>query len=93
MSEIKSPIMSGWRGNLNGAIEKTKTSHIAVSEITLRLDPVTAHALCNLLDDRAVARSSACEGAQLAMLSELGAALGRLIDHPSANNGGREIVK
>ncbi len=93
MSDVKSPIQSGWRGNLSGAIEKTGTAHIAVSEVTLRLDPATAWALCNLLDDRAVARSNACGGDQLAMLSELGAALGRLIDHQSANNGGREIVK
>lgn len=93
MNKAKSPIMSGWRGNLNGAIEKTKTSHIQVSEVTLRLDAATAYALCNLLDDRVVERANACEGDQIAMLSELGAALGRLIDHPSANNGGREIVK
>lgn len=88
-----SPIKSGWRGNLNGAVEKTAGSYIQASEITLRLDSATAWALANQLCDGALERANACEGDQRDALSSLGAALGRLIDHHSANNGGRAIVK
>lgn len=89
----KPPIKSGWRGNLNGAVEHTDNSSIQVSQVTLNLDQTTAWALCNLLTDSAIERSCALEGKQIEALSTLGAALGRLIDHPSANNGGRECVK
>lgn len=89
----KSPVQSGWRGNLNGAVEKTSTAWVTTSEVTLRLDAKTAYALCNQLADDAIRRACACEGEQFAALSNLGAAVGRLIDHPSANNGGREILK
>lgn len=88
-----SPIKSGWRGNLNGAIESTPGSVIHLSEVTLRLDYDTAYALANQLSDRALKDAHAVEGAQVAALSNLGAALGRLIDHPTANNGGRECLK
>ncbi len=87
------PIKSGWRGNLNGGVEGTKNTEIQVSEITLRLDHHTAWALCNQLTDRAIKDANAVEHEQVAALSTLGAAIGRLIDHPAANNGGREIVK
>lgn len=89
----KPPIQSGWRGELNGAVEKTKTSYIQVSEITLRLDYLTAYALANLLADSSLERSAALEGSQMQAMSNLGAALGRLIDHHAANNGGRQVVK
>ncbi len=92
MDKIKSPVKAGWRGNVTGAIENTD-SRIEVSEITLKLDQVTAFALCNHLTDDAIKRAVSCEGAQVLALSTLGAALGRLIDHHSANNGGRECVK
>lgn len=97
MSEEKraprTPIKSGWRGNLNGAVEDTKGTEIQVSEVTLRLDPYVAWALANQLTDRAIKEANAVENEQVAALSTLGAALGRLIDHPAANNGGREIIK
>jgi hypothetical protein len=90
---IKPPIKSGWRGNLNGYVEGTKGTAIEVSEVTLRLDRFTAWALANQLTDRAIKAANAVENEQIMALSTLGAALGRLIDHPSANNGGRECVK
>lgn len=88
----KPPIKSGWRGNINGAIEGTD-SYIAVSQVELRLDRATAWALANLLGDEQLKGCTAIDGEQIPALSNLGAALGRIIDHPSANNGGREIVK
>lgn len=90
--EIKSPIKSGWRGNLTGHIEHTKNSQIKVSEVTLQLDHATAWALANQLTDRAIKAALAVDGIQASALSDLGAALGRLIDHPAANNGGRKCV-
>jgi hypothetical protein len=96
MSEEKTPkppIKSGWRGNLNGHIENTKDAQIGVSEITLKLDFETAWALANQLTDRAIEEAKAVENGQIAALSTLGAALGRLIDHHAANNGGRDFVK
>lgn len=96
MSEEKArpPIKSGWRGNLNGAVEHTEGSGIAVSEVTVRLDKTTAWALCNVLTDRALdSLKGYTEDSQRTSLATLGAALGRLIDHHAANNGGRECVK
>jgi hypothetical protein len=92
-NSTKPPIKGGWRGNLNGHVENTDGAQIAVSEVTLRLDSATAWALANHLTDRAIKEANAVEGAHIAALSTLGAALGRLIDHPAANNGGRECVK
>lgn len=91
-STPKPPIKSGWRGHLNGFIEKADGAHIQVSEVTLRLDYKTAYALANLLCDSSIERSQALEGNQAQALSNLGAALGRLIDHHAANNGGRQCV-
>lgn len=88
----KHPIKSGWRGHLNGVVEHTHSS-IQVSEVTLKLDHATANALANHLCDSAIERACSCEGNQVAALSNLGAALGRLIDHHAANNGGRNIIK
>lgn len=89
----KSPIMSGWRGHLTGAIEGTNTSHIKVSHICLDLDHATAWALCNMLTDEVLEKAYSIEGKQKDTLSNLGAAIGRLIDHHAANNGGRDVVK
>lgn len=89
----KSPIKSGWRGNLNGHLEHTSGSHIEVTEVTVKLDRDTAWALCNQLSDAAINLANAVEDKQISALSTLGAAIGRLIDHPSANNGGREHIK
>lgn len=89
----KPPIQSGWRGELSGCVEGTNSAYISVSEVTLRLDHKTAYALANLLCDSSIERSQALEGSQVVAMSNLGAALGRLIDHPAANNGGRECVK
>ncbi len=88
-----SPIKSGWRGEINGCLERTKGSSIEVSEITLKLDRETAYALANLLADSSIERSCAVGRDQAAVMSNLGAALGRMLDHPAANNGGREMVK
>lgn len=89
----KPPIKSVWRGNLNGYLEHTSGSQIKVSEITLQLDHDTAWALANHLTDRAIKDANSVNDGQMAKLSTLGAALGRLIDHHAANNGGRECVK
>lgn len=93
-NKIESPIKSGWRGNMNGAVEHTSGTEINVSETTLKLDSGMAWALCNVLTDSALEMTRCCtEDNQRKLLSTLGAALGRLIDHPAANNGGRECVK
>ncbi len=92
MSDTKSPIMSGWRGHINGTIEKTVDSSIKISNIDINLDFDTAWALCNLLTDDAIERAKAVEGKQIDQMSNLGAALGRMIDHDSANNGDRRII-
>lgn len=89
----KPPIKSGWRGHINGHIEHTDGAQIEASEITLKLDHKTAYALANLLADSSLERSAALEGDQLKAMSNLGAALGRMLDHHAANNGGRETVK
>ncbi len=91
-NEIKSPIKSGWKGDISGVVEGTN-SHIQVSEVTLKLDYETAWALANHLTDNAISRACSVEGEQVTALSNLGAALGRLIDHSCANNGGRKIIK
>lgn len=88
----KSPIKSGWRGNINGYIEKTD-SHVQVDKIQLTLDRETAWALCNILFDSSIEENTTLEKNQKEMMSELGAALGRLIDHSSTNNGDRQIIK
>jgi hypothetical protein len=91
--KAKSPISSGWRGNINGHIEGTG-SYIQATEVTLRLDRETAWALCNLLGEETIKENAgAVDKKQGEALSALGAALARFIDHPSANNGGREIIK
>lgn len=92
-SPTKSPIKSGWRGNLNGCVECCEGATIQVSEVTIKLDQVTAHALANHLTDSAIARANSVEGSQIQALSNLGAALGRLIDHNAANNGARAVLK
>lgn len=88
-----SPIKSGWRGNIGGYVEGCDTTQIVVSEVTLKLDARTAFALCNTLYDSVLNESRAIDSSQRQQLSILGAALGRLIDHPAANNGGRSIIK
>jgi hypothetical protein len=89
----KSPIKSGWRGHINGHIENT-SSEIEVSQVTVRLDRKTAWALANLLTDTQLEESNNIEGDQRVALASFGAALGRLIDHPAANNGtDREVVR
>jgi hypothetical protein len=92
-NEIKPPIKSGWRGNLSGYLEATESSSVKVSEVTLTLDRDTAWALANLLTDNQLNASTNMEKTQIAAMSNLGAAIGRLIDHGAANNGGRTILK
>lgn len=89
---MDSPIKSGWRGHLNGFVEKTD-SHVQVSEITLRLDRRTTYALANMLCDSKINEDHGMAPDQKEALSNLGAAIGRLIDHWAANNGGRICVK
>ena len=91
--KTKSPIKAGWRGCQNGWIDNADGSHIEVSEVTLRLDRKTAWALCNHLTDEAIETANSVDGFQVAALKTLGAALGRLIDHHSANNDGRDVIK
>ena len=91
MATENSSIRSGWRGTLNGAVSKTH-SQIKVTEVTLKLDSETAWALANLLTDDAITKVGAVNPVQAEALSNLGAALGRLIDHGAANNGGRDVL-
>ena len=91
-SNEESPIESGWRGNLNGVVRGTNTT-IQVRLINLEIDNKTAWALCNLLFDKDIEKSTLLEEDQKTRLISLGAAIGRLIDHPATNNGGREIIK
>ncbi len=93
VSDVKPPIKSGWRGNLTGHVEDCKDTEVEIGRITVKLDKDTAWALCNLLTDGAIERANSVEGEQIKSMSTLGAAIGRLIDHPAANNGGREVVK
>ncbi len=88
-----SPLKCGWRGHLNGAVEGTAKTEVVTSEITLRLDRETAWALANHLTDRAIKDGNAVGESQAKALSNLGAAIGRLIDHGAANNGGRNVIK
>lgn len=87
------PIKSGWRGHLNGVVEGTESTRVKVQSVTIEVDYKTLWALCNHLYDASLGESKHLEEDQVRALSNLGAAVGRLIDHPSANNGGREIVK
>ena len=90
----KPPIIGGWCGHINGNIESTDGASVRVGTITVTLDYKTAWSLCNLLTDSAIQRSVATDGGKdFEAMSNLGAALGRMIDHNSANNGGRKIVK
>ena len=93
MDTIKPPIQTGWKGHINGYVEGTSGTTVGVSEVTICLDKDTLYALCNHLTDDAIKRASSCEGPQVQALSTLGAALGRMIDHHSANNGGRTCLK
>ncbi len=79
--------------HLNGHISDTN-SQIKVSEITLKLDVQLAWALCNLLTDRALESSmDRLESTQVPGLANLGISLGRMIDHPSTNNGGEQRIR
>lgn len=91
--EIRPPIKGGWRGHLNGFVEKSGNTHVQASEITLKVDNNLAWALCNVLLDQYLENHPNLENGQRESLSEFGAALGRFIDHNSANNGGRKIIK
>jgi hypothetical protein len=93
-ANTKPPIMGGWRGHINGRIEGASGTSIRVDTVTVTLDHQTAWLLCNLLSDSAIQRSVATDGEKdFETLSNLGAAIGRMIDHNAANNGGRKIVK
>jgi len=83
---MKSAIESGWKGSINGFIKNTD-SHVEVSRIKLELDDSTAWVLCNLLHKTNLQKSVLGKDQIEPMLS-LGAAIGRLIDHPSAKNPG-----
>lgn len=95
MNDTPSPIRAGWRGNLSGSVEHTEATSVSVTRVEIALSREDAWALCNVLLDKSLdAVAPAClEGGQIIALSTLGAALGRLVDHPSANNGGREVLK
>lgn len=89
----KSPIKSGWRGHLNGHVDGMDDTKIQVATIQVVLGYADAWALCNLLTEKALEENSYIEEHQRKALASLGAALGRLIDHMSANNGGRDLLK
>ena len=91
MSTEESPIGAGWRGNINGSISQSADSSIKVSNIDVNLDFDLAWALCNILTDDVI--DTTLNKSQRIVLSNLGAGIGRMIDHPSANNGGRKIIK
>jgi hypothetical protein len=93
---VKSPIKSGWRGNINGAVELCDNTEVRCETVRLTLGTDAAWALCNVLHDKVIRDAFMqqwLEAPQIEALSMLGAALGRLIDHSSSNNGGREILK
>ena len=85
-----SPIGGGWRGNISGHINGTK-SEIHVHRIELVLDRDLAWALCNRLYEAGLMSDLGVSKDQREQLCNLGAALGALIDHPAANNGGRLV--
>jgi hypothetical protein len=74
-------------GNLSGHIRNTE-SWIKVNTITVDFDFNTAYALCNLLMDSDLKKSHCLERDQVDKLSSLGAALGRIVEHPSRENEG-----
>lgn len=76
-------ICSGWKGNINGHIDKTN-SNVKVSQVRLELDYDTAWALCNVLTfpiDKTLIDKN-----QGIILENLGAAIGQIIDHDAKNN-------
>lgn len=77
-------------GSLSGHVHGTKGTQIKVSEVTLTLDKETAWALCNVLHDSQLLANVYIEDPQRVILSTLGAALGRIMDHSSSRNGTRE---
>lgn len=97
MTEFKtpksSPISSGWRGHISGHLQGTD-SYVEVETVKLKLDVELAYALCNLLCDSHLEEANDCiDRSQKQKLSNLGAALGVLVGNPSANNGGRQVIK
>lgn len=91
-----SPISSGWRGNINGHVKGTNGTQVQVGAINVTLDAKMAFCLCNLLHEQALERANAHIGMsldQIAMLSNLGAVIGRFIDHGAANNGDRDVIR
>lgn len=81
----KSPIKSGWKGNIQGYIEQTD-SQIRVKTIQVDIDSTTAWALCNLLSDHALSTAGhLLDDVQIPPLRNLGAAIAMFIDHPTKN--------
>ena len=78
-------ILSGWRGDVNGAIRGT-SSEIRVKLITLDLDAKTAFALCNILTRQSLETNTSINKMQIEPLAAVGAAIGQLIDHGAAKN-------
>lgn len=79
-------------GSLSGHIQGTE-SRIGIKTVSLDLDRATAFALCNLLHDQSLKDSTSLERDQAEALSSLGAALGRIVGHPSQNNMGLTEAK
>lgn len=87
MSHPKHPVGGSWRGYINGHVNKTETN-IRCEKITIELDRNLAWALCNLLTDAHLSGPDIhLEADQRTGLTNLGAAIGRFIDHPATNNG------
>ncbi len=82
----QSPMSSGWQGDIQGHIKNTET-WIRVKTIQIDLDADTAYALCNLLSGSALEKGEIhLEKEQVVRLKNLGAAIGKFIDHPSKDN-------
>lgn len=87
------PLLGGCRGHLNGQVAGNLRAAVKVQEVQITLSAEAAYALCNILTDAALANNGDVGDRARNTLSNLGAAVGRLIDHHSANNGGRDFIK
>ena len=93
MSHPNHPIGGSWRGYINGHVNKTETC-VRCEKITIELDRHLAWALCNLLTDAHLGAPEVhLEADQRIGLANLGAAIGRFIDHHATNNGLPEGVR
>jgi len=68
-------------------MNKSNMTSAKIETITLTLTAAEAYSLCNKITDNAlVTHGGYCEFEQIELLQKIGRDLGRLVDHPSANN-------